>query len=335
MILVGSLFSGIGGIELGLERTGGFKTIWFVENDKYCQRVLRKHWPEVPIYGDIKAVDFTELKRPDMLTGGFPCQPVSVAGKKKGEEDPRWLWPEYARAIRQIRPRIVLVENVPGLYQRGFSAVLGDLAESRYDAEWDCLPAAAFGAPHLRYRIFLVAYSASRSSSEQECKCEEVGRSEIIKRNGENGIMADPDLSRGRKKSVSKQRIKDPAKFGDDGETQSLADSNSLRGNSRTWLSDVGRTRLPDTDGSCGSRADARGKNVADSSSSRQPKIFRHIFSRQPYSQRSSWWEVEPSVGRVVDGLPNRVDRLRVLGNAVVPQIAEYIGNMILADLQI
>jgi len=157
MLTVGSLFSGIGGLDLGLERAG-MEVIWQVENDPYCNKVLAKHWPEVKRYGDIKDIDWSEVERPDLVCGGFPCQPVSVAGKRLGTEDERWLWPEFRRCLRGVGPRFVFVENVPGLLAGGMGDVLGDLAGLGYDAEWESLPASAFGAPHLRYRVFIVAH---------------------------------------------------------------------------------------------------------------------------------------------------------------------------------
>lgn len=153
----GICFAGIGGDALGLERVG-FENRWFIEDDEYCQRVLKKHWPTVPCYGDIRAVG-DGLEWVDLIAGGFPCQDISVAGKGEGiYGDRSILWFEMLRVIRAVRPHYVLVENVPALLGRGLGRVLGDLAESGYDAEWDCLPAAAFGAPHRRNRLFIVAY---------------------------------------------------------------------------------------------------------------------------------------------------------------------------------
>jgi len=160
----GSLFAGVGGIDLGLERAG-WECRWQVEWDPFCQHVLAHHWPDVPRYGDITAVDWSGVERVDLLAGGFPCQPFSAAGRQAAQADPRWLWPEFRRAIRALRPALVLVENVPGLLAvndgTAFGDVLGDLAESGYDAEWDCLPASAFGALHERDRVWLVAYPQS------------------------------------------------------------------------------------------------------------------------------------------------------------------------------
>ena len=158
----GSLFAGIGGIDIGLERAG-WECKWQVENDDFCNRVLKKHWPNVKRYGDIKKTNFRKLEKVDMLAGGFPCQPVSHAGKRKGDKDERWLWPEFLRAICEIKPGWVLVENVPGLRSadsgRLFGDILRDLASQGYDAEWCDLRASDFGALHKRERVFIVAYS--------------------------------------------------------------------------------------------------------------------------------------------------------------------------------
>ncbi len=163
---VGSLFSGIGGLDLGLERAG-MQVRWQIENDSYCQRVLAKHWPDVPRYGDIKEVDPAILEPVELICGGFPCQPVSLAGKRLAQNDERWLWPEFARIIRVLRPRFVLLENVPGLLSAGMGDVLGDLAALGYDAEWSVLSACAMGAPHTRERVFVLAYPSCADESRQ------------------------------------------------------------------------------------------------------------------------------------------------------------------------
>lgn len=156
---IGSLFSGIGGIEIGFEKAGGFETVWFVEKDPYTQAVLRKHWPKTPIYKDIKNLDFSKVEKPDILTGGFPCQDISTNGKRKGLSGPRsGLWKEFARAIRCLRPRFAFIENVSNLTNIGLNEVLADLAEIGYDAEWFDIRASDFKAPHIRERIFIVAY---------------------------------------------------------------------------------------------------------------------------------------------------------------------------------
>ena len=295
----GSLFAGIGGIDLGLERAG-MECSWQVEIDPYCAKVLEKHWPNVRRYGDVKTIDWSAVEPVDLVCGGFPCQPVSLAGRRGGQSDARWLWPEFVRCIRDIRPRYVLVENVPGLLAgtREFGEILGDLVAGGYDAEWDCLPAAAFGAPHLRYRVFLVAYSpGSQCDTGSEVPGEFPGghadrqESNHAHRPGED--VADPNQQ---------------------GELQ----SGGVVAKERKWVRD-GST------------------NVADA------KVFsqresNHKTDSQPNNGQTwsllgsgSWWNIEPDVGRVAYGIPARVDRLRALGNAVVPQVAEWVGRQILA----
>ncbi len=234
------LFSGIGGFSLGLERTGGFETVAFCEIEPFCRRVLAKHWPKVPCYDDVRELTGARLAADgiavDVICGGFPCQDVSVAGRRSGIEGERsGLWSEYRRLIGELRPAFVIVENVPGLLSLGMGTVLGDLAELGFDAEWDCIPASAVGAPHQRNRVWVVANATD--AGQQKHSRRSAGRIN--------------DGSRG--------------------------------------------TRIHDRSNGTNSR-----------------------------------WRVEPSVCRVVDGLPGRVDRVRALGNAVVPQVVTMIGNAIL-----
>jgi len=265
---VGSLFSGIGGLDLGLERSG-FEIAWQIEIDDFCQKILRKHWPNVPKYQDVFSVDFVGLPKVDLLCGGFPCQPVSYAGKRRGSQDERWLWPEFNRAICEIKPRWILVENVPGLLSaengRLFGGILRDLAAGGYDVEWDCIPAAAFGAPHLRYRVFLVAYSNQIRWHGWTRTSRQSWRTEF-----ENG---------------SKNGESDVAHSNEQG-------LEIFSCQSKNFISELKATK-------------------------RGGEWWR-------------WWSTEPNVGRMAHGVPSRVDRIRGLGNAVVPQIAEWIGKLIL-----
>jgi len=155
----GSLFAGIGGFDLGFERAGMICK-WQVEIDGYCQRVLEKHWPNVRRWPDVRTWPQPDTERVDVICGGFPCQDISDAGNQVGiEGEQSGLWREFARIICALRPGIVVVENVSALLDRGMDRVLGDLAASGYDTEWDCIPAAVVGAPHLRDRVFIVGYA--------------------------------------------------------------------------------------------------------------------------------------------------------------------------------
>jgi DNA (cytosine-5)-methyltransferase 1 len=165
------LFSGIGGFSLGLERAG-MQTVAFCEIDAFARRALAKHWPEVPIYDDVRTLTGNRLRAdgiiPDVICGGFPCQDISVAGGGAGLAGARsGLWSEYARLVGELRPRWVVIENVAALLGRGHGAILGDLAALGFDAEWHCIPASAVGAPHRRDRIWIVAYPDSGGRREQ------------------------------------------------------------------------------------------------------------------------------------------------------------------------
>lgn len=159
---LGSLFSGIGGIDLAFQ-LAGFDIAWQVENDDYCTQVLTKHWPDVPKYGDVRTVT-ADIGQVDVLAGGPPCQPFSVAGKRKGAADERNMWPEFRRLIGELRPRVVFLENVPAIASGYGPVVIGDLAEMGYDARWGVISAAAAGAPHRRERWWCVAVGNTNES---------------------------------------------------------------------------------------------------------------------------------------------------------------------------
>jgi len=163
MLNVLDIFSGIGGFSIGLE-AASMQTVAFCEINPFCQKILKKHWPSVPIFSDITTIhkeDLKALPRIDVIAGGFPCQDISVAGKQKGIEAKRsGLWKEFARLINDIRPKYAIIENVANLRSTGLISVLQDLWEIGYNAEWHCIPASAFGAPHRRDRIWIIAHPA-------------------------------------------------------------------------------------------------------------------------------------------------------------------------------
>lgn len=272
------LFSGIGGFSLGLERTGGFKTVAFCEIEPFPRRVLAKHWPEVPCYDDVRTLTAERLRADgicvDVICGGFPCQDISNAGRGEGIAGQRsGLWSQIARLAGDLRPDFIIVENVSALLGRGLGTVLGDLASLGYDAEWHCIPASAVGAPHQRDRLWLVAYPNSSERGAQRCARQRLAWSERLLQwqEGASGLGA------------SRQNV-----------------AVAMRDGSQ---------------GSVGSE-------------------LRGLQSRERQSLGgSSHWLSEPDVGRVANGVPGRVDRLKSLGNAVVPQIPELIGNAILASL--
>ncbi len=316
---VGSLFSGIGGLDLGLERAG-IEIIWQVENDSFCQKVLKKHWPEVLLLGDVKKIDFTSLPAVDLICGGFPCQPVSCAGKRAGDKDERWLWPEFYRAVCEARPRWVLVENVPGLMSmdsgRLFGGILRDLAASGYDVEWDLLPAAAFGAPHLRYRVFLVAYLPNNRLNN------------LIKRS----IFAPKDRTNSTKGYAAfdvAHAYSDRTGERYDGGT--IGENKGKIREGRNSQDSENEGTYPDNCNSNVAHSESRRLEVGETTQTVQHNVeCRGVFLGRLDCGDTRWWATEPDVGRVAHGVPSRVDRLKCLGNAVVPQISEWIGIMIM-----
>jgi DNA (cytosine-5)-methyltransferase 1 len=327
MLTVGSLFSGIGGLDLGLERAG-MKVIWNCEIDPYACQVLKKHWPDVPNIGNIKEVNWNDVPRPDVLCGGYPCQPFSHAGRRKGEEDERHLFPWVAEAIRHLRPRYAVMENVSGHLSMGFGTVQGFLAEVGYDCRWDCVPAAAVGAPHLRDRVFIIA--TPRPEQRRTMAGSDNSRSRNPLRTGWNApwhgspTMADSD-GVGLEGQRAEQQTARPI-----GDRETVADSHNRR-HSNPEISekpDPGRrspTMADSGDGEDGRRV--RGKREDQTDEGRWPDNSGRVSG--DYSRE--WWPPEPDVGRVAHGIPHRVDRLRGLGNAVVPQVAEHIGRIVMA----
>lgn len=251
------LFSGIGGFSLGLERAG-MRTVAFCEIEPWCRRILARHWPSVPCYTDVRELSADRLKADgiiaDVICGGFPCQDISSAGLKLGISGKRsGLWVEYARLVREIRPRFVIVENVSALLARGIDTVLGDLASFGYDAEWHSISASVVGAPHARERIWIIAYPNGDSKP-------------AISEHDEMGRMS------------------------------ANGDAYAQR-----WI---------------------------------QP-IALHLARAGRQQESIPWNEVWPDEDSpmgmgVDDGIPERLDRLRHLGNAVLPQIPEIIGRAIM-----
>jgi DNA-cytosine methyltransferase len=228
MLTVGSLFSGIGALDLGLIRTGGFHVAYHVEKEAYCQRVLKRHWPDTTVYGDIRdcygegAVEPRTHFLPyvDTLVGGFPCTDISTSGRQEGIEEGKesGLWREFARLISELRPRYVVVENVAALRspstrggikrKPGLGRVLGDLAAFGYDAEWHCLLASAFDAPHRRDRVFIVAYRDG------------VGWDDRRDHRGERHIHADQERDAAQARANGQQLF---AKSGENGQSSGMA----------------------------------------------------------------------------------------------------------------
>jgi len=311
------LFSGIGGFSLGLERTGGFETVAFCEIEKFPQKVLRKHWPEVPIFEDVRKLDATGLGRIDCVVGGFPCQPWSLAGERKGTEDDRDLWPEMLRVITNAAPEWVIGENVRGFVNEpmGLERSISDLEDAEYKVQAFIVPACAVDAPHRRERVWIVANARHGSRRESEAI------KEGTKQPRERPAHTDQASRSGKQPSA----VAHAAQFY--GRDENYRENNKNRRVQREFGGSGG--------------AD----NVADANSAQQQRRGVSIGIQKEHSNADSgsngsrwkppcFWLPEPRVDRVAHGVPNRSHRLKGLGNAVVPQIPEMIGRAILESYE-
>ena len=329
------LFSGIGGFSLGLEATGAFETVAFCDIEKYCLEVLEKRFPHVPRYTDLRELNYEKLradgiisdgKKIDIITGGYPCQPFSVAGRKKGEEDPRHLWPEYFRLVQELQPTWVIGENVSGHIKLGLDTVIENLEAEGYAVRPFSISASSVGANHQRERVWIVAHSERNGllTSEERRSFEETiskqqerqnnafnlertsglpFSSENVEDTRQHGGGIEPSgntesIGRGSLEKTEWTTNADQTSGSSEGEeitTSEVANTNSERG--RSW-----ETRREDAE------------NVGQS-------------SRRPWD---GWWDIEPNVGRVAHGVSKRVDRLKSLGNSLVPSIPYYIGLSII-----
>jgi DNA (cytosine-5)-methyltransferase 1 len=298
----GSLFAGIGGFDLGFERAG-MSCKWQVEIDNYATQVLAKHWPKVYREKDIRHCGKHNLQWVDVICGGFPCQDISYAGLGAGLDAERsGLFFEAVRVVSELRPRAVVLENVAALLTRGLDRVLGTLAEIGFDAEWHCIPAAAVGAPHIRDRVFVIGFVNRDTNSNDAGSVNEVSERTNAESSG-SSILANPK-GFSRRSGFCKDERKGQPKAG---------------------------IRIePSNDGGNVSYTNVQGLEKRQ----RQDPSRTSTINRSK-SERSQWWSVEPAVGRVAYGVPNRVHRLRGLGNAVVPQVAELVGNMVMEKLSL
>jgi DNA (cytosine-5)-methyltransferase 1 len=321
------LCSGIGGFSLGLESTGGFETIAFCEFDPFCQKVLNKHWPEVPIYNDLKEISKNEetirnIPEHDLICGGIPCQPFSVAGKQKGKEDDRHLWPYMFKIIEQKKPTWVIVENVGGFVNVALDDVCLDLEAEGYATQSFIIPACGVEAPHRRDRIWIIG---KRDVVDSDSTRTGHGHGEV---QGENGEV---------------QQRNDYAESNHASEKQDVADSNDTRDRaSRGEVDEYREEAIERREEQSQFELSGSSEDVADSDSERLQGAKQHGTSTKEHKTSNSitesfkvdggQWTVEPRLGRVANGVPNRVDRLKSLGNAIVPQIIYHIGLAILKE---
>ena len=415
MLRVLDLFSGIGGFSRGLERTGGFETAAFCEYAEWPRKVLAKHWPNVPIFEDVRTLKGSDIDGPiDVICGGYPCQPFSMAGRRKGQEDDRHLWPEFNRLVAELRPTWVIGENVAGHISMGLDDVLSDLEGQGYACRTFVIPACATDAPHRRDRVWTVANASGRRSCEsRQREDEQQGRTKAV--GGSENLAHAPQLQRDGGRENPEQSKRQVPQSGTRSGTQHVADADSKREpamrRERSYFTGEGAGRGND---GRGSRTDAK-REVSDGGAEQNSSHVAHaadprLSDGQPPEQpkdeaksgtgvvtkpkrrrqnvahaigigqsgqgeheqpsnrqtqgegkadnvkperqsrkrrtepgmggmvdglpagmdRPCRWPDEPDIPRVAKGVKDRANRLKALGNAVVPQIPEMIGRAIL-----
>ncbi len=306
------LFSGIGGFSYAAEKLiGGYETVAFCEMDDFCQKVLKKHWPDVPIFDDVRTLDATRLGRIDIVTGGYPCQPFSQAGKRQGEKDERHLWPEMLRIIKSCKPRYVLAENVAGHVKLGLDQVLTDLENEGYTTRAIIIPACAKNAPHRRDRVWIIGQlttntnntgnRASRRSVDQEQQTIEQGWKEqsLFEPSRHDEAMADSKCNSKRPTHRSNQR-KNSKRW----EVKNISKWNKMGSNIGNYscINRETKNRISNFKQRVGDMADGISRG-----------LLRH-FDREP-----------EHIPRVTTGEKDRAKKLKALGNSIVPQVAAEI----------
>jgi DNA-cytosine methyltransferase len=374
MLKVLDLFSGIGGFSLGLESTGHFETIAFCEKDQFCQKVLQKNFKNIPIEGEIRNVKGDKYQA-DVVTGGFPCQPFSVAGKRKGTDDDRYLWDETIRVVRECKPKWFIGENVEGLIniQEGMvlRQVQTDLEKEGFEVQCLIIPASGIGAWHQRKRVWIVGYSEhnghtstkiERSSNKTNDNCKE-GEYQTIKsegtssyRNNENVWMDVPNSNtrfsigenqeiqtRGNTSTTSGEDV--PNTFGklSDGCSSSTRNSSTEFkrvecNQSWNWNEVWSKTER------C-SEQDRKDVSDSDGKRSQGYKFQQHLETRkqsstndgkESFKRQQTWWQTQSELCGVPNGVSyeldkDRANRVKSLGNSIVPQIARELGKAIIA----
>ena len=358
------LFSGIGGFSLGLEATGGFETVAFCDIEEFPRKVLQKHWPHVKQYKDIKELTYEKLKADgigsiDIITGGYPCQPFSQAGRKKGEQDPRHLWPEYLRLIKECRPSFVIGENVSGHLKLGLDSVLADLESEGYATRTFSISAASIGANHKRERVWIVANAngsgnkPEKSGSPGKKNEKETGNrqndsttrfpdgtdSAIAKQGSETKMESMENTRRSLRQGTfirEKNEIETEKENADLTQRSSEASefdvADAIKGNVEAGRERQREIREGHQEERFPGDASSGSEDMADTQGVYVQGQHDGQGQRQPWGE--SWWAVEPDVGRVDHGVPRRVDRLKALGNSLIPAIPYYLGLAILESMK-
>ena len=319
MLSLLDLFSGIGGFSLGMEATKRINTVAFCEKDEYCRKVLKKHWSNTQQYIDIRDIDGTKISA-DIISGGFPCQPFSVAGKRKGTTDDRYLWDEMLRVITEVKPKFVVGENVQGIINIDNGLVLRqvqtDLEAQGFQVQCFLIPASGIGAWHKRNRVWIIANSNPRLS---------IGENKEIQARGNTIDSSSKDVS-------NSKTLRNGGRSSEECRNEQWSFQPKEQKGSKVRSKAERRSSLSSTNPNkerifSTKTTRNNGKNEKKSSN----EYIRRCSSTYRGKILQNYWATEPNVGRVAHGIPNRVDRIKSLGNSIVPQIAFEIGKAILA----
>lgn len=348
------IFSGIGGFSIGLEKAG-MKTVAFCDNEPFCRKVLSHHWHDVPVFEDVhelgaEALSKHNITHIDLIAGGFPCQDISCAGKQIGIEGKRsGLWKEFARLINELRPKYALIENVANLRARGLVTVLQDLWQIGYDAEWHCIPASAIGAPHRRDRIWIVAYPNCKSKHglpiRTQKKISNIGdrhQDSLISNTDSSRCIGDKSKKARTNDTQGRQKCPKNAITSRDvnaAEGLSLYEGRPGKTENKTAIPE--KTAIIANAYRAGLQGHGKAESVSQICTQEQVSLFRS-------TRGAEQWAVEPNIARLKDerlnpdwvewlmGFPiqwtqggSRRQRLIALGNAIVPQMAELLGQAI------
>jgi len=321
-------FAGIGGFSYAAEKLiGGFETTQFIEIDPFCQKILKKHWPHVPIHDDIK----TFTARPfqwDVICSGFPCQDISVAGLQKGitKESRSGLFYELMRVVRMVRPKYIVLENVAAILNNGLDIVLGELSEAKYNAEWAVISASSLGACHRRSRWWLVAYSNSigcGGRDSERCSIQERQFFSGKQRGSEMGSKtqrcSDTTSNPNDNGSSSSEKCEFNGKTSDrtqEGQNQTSQSERNSESRNSTTIQQTTKLTYPNSKRLQG----LRGEHELQESSRQRTFTWRN----SGITLNPNWkgYKSKPTLCRGDDGLSNRVDRIRSLGNSIVPAVA-------------
>lgn len=327
-----SIFTGIGGFDLAAEASG-FTNVFAVEKDKYCKKIIKQNFPDTTIYGDIYEFDATRYKgQITVLSGGFPCQPFSVAGKQRGKHDDRYLWPQFYRVIKECRPTWVIAENVAGIITMGghtetvgmesqttttgetdqyitekqqyiLTEIIHDFERAGYDVEIFLIPALAVGAKHRRNRIWIVGHAKHDGSfTAKEYRCNETNDTERTPEKQEKTIQF-----KGTSRSGN-DRCSNNSKIGSKPYSKTFMERKSERMVQHRFISNTTGKRIQ--------------RRWVGRKQKPQPYDRQRLFVCGGKGSGKHQWPIEPNVGRVANGIPRRVDRIKALGNAIVPQVA-------------